>query len=580
MKHLRLTALIIVSLVVVVGVLVACAGPQGPAGSQGAQGPAGSQGAQGPAGSQGPEGPAGPQGPEGPQGSAGPQGPPGEAAALVVEPPPAPPEFSAESQACIDCHSATTPKMVEFYLASAHVNPRRPESAGELVECIDCHKAEEGDWDAFLCPGSNTLTAAHPTAADCAGCHEQQYEEFSSSKHALAQKKMAGGGDRNVFEPAIATRNGCEQCHQIGNYWPDGSVGECDTCHAKHTFDIALARRPETCGECHIGPDHPHIEMYLESKHGNIYVANGEEWEWDYLPGADPIPSNAPTCVTCHMSGVPGLESTHDVSARLGWETHSPWSYRTVPEWGGGLSWQEKRADMEKVCLNCHAGPFVEKYLLAGDLSVLQYNELRRNLLSWNAKMKETGIIRTDLPKDDPPEMEEYYSWHHEGRKYRQGALMMAPDWTQWHGIFELQQQLMRVIQYAADNGLEEAIAWVNDTSPGKFLPYAIFDFPASTWGTSTISNRNFWVYNNVEDYWERVYANVEAAYEAGLLSDDQWALYEELYADKEKNLGLIYDLPALDAEMGERLKKDGEAVAAEAVGLELPGAPIWTPPE
>ena len=37
-------------------------------------------------------------------------------------------------------------------------------------------------------------------------------------------------------------------------------------------------------------------------------------------------------------------------------------------------------------------------------------------------KMREAGIIRTDLPKDDPPEMEEYYLWHHEGRKYRMGA--------------------------------------------------------------------------------------------------------------------------------------------------------------
>jgi len=49
--------------------------------------------------------------------------------------------------------------------------------------------------------------------------------------------------------------------------WPDGSVGECDVCHVKHSFSKAVARQPETCGECHVGPDHPHIEIYIEPIH-------------------------------------------------------------------------------------------------------------------------------------------------------------------------------------------------------------------------------------------------------------------------------------------------------------------------
>jgi len=28
--------------------------------------------------------------------------------------------------------------------------------------------------------------------------------------------------------------------------------------------------------------------------------------------------------------------------------------------------------------------------------------------------------------------------WHHEGRRARHGASMMAPDYTQWHGFFEV----------------------------------------------------------------------------------------------------------------------------------------------
>ncbi len=28
------------------------------------------------------------------------------------------------------------------------------------------------------------------------------------------------------------------------------------------------ARQPESCGKCHLGPDHPQKEIYEESKHG------------------------------------------------------------------------------------------------------------------------------------------------------------------------------------------------------------------------------------------------------------------------------------------------------------------------
>ena len=31
--------------------------------------------------------------------------------------------------------------------------------------------------------------------------------------------------------------------------------------------------------------------------------------------------------------------------------------------------------------------------------------------------------------------------WHHEGRRARMGASMMAPDYTQWHGMFEVAER-------------------------------------------------------------------------------------------------------------------------------------------
>ena len=60
----------------------------------------------------------------------------------------------------------------------------------------------------------------------------------------------------------------------IGRINPDGSEGSCAACHGRHEFSAAQARTPDTCGKCHMGPDHPQIEIYNESKHGIAYRAN------------------------------------------------------------------------------------------------------------------------------------------------------------------------------------------------------------------------------------------------------------------------------------------------------------------
>jgi len=39
---------------------------------------------------------------------------------------------------------------------------------------------------------------------------------------------------------------------------------------------------------------------------------------------------------------------------------------------------------------------------------------------------------------DEKIEWTYFYLWHHEGRRARMGASMMGPDYTQWHGNFEV----------------------------------------------------------------------------------------------------------------------------------------------
>ncbi|MCK5033308.1 MAG: cytochrome C, partial [Calditrichia bacterium] len=290
-------------------------------------------------------------------------------------------EISASSESCINCHEqkSIAVKQIDAWEESEH--------AVQGIGCMDCHTAVEDDFDAFKCPQSDVLVARHPTPKDCQECHTDQVKEFANSKHAH-QFWLFANADRAIFENPISTRHGCEQCHQIGNLWPDGSVGECDVCHAKHSYSMEVARQPETCGECHIGPDHPHIEIYNESKHGNIFKALGKNWDMDYnTTENEPIPIEAPVCVTCHMDGNETQPMTHDVSARLGWESQSPWSYRTVWDEENLGSWEDKRGRMEAICASCHAPDFYETYLLTADLVNLQYNEIRRYFVYWTKKL-------------------------------------------------------------------------------------------------------------------------------------------------------------------------------------------------
>jgi len=53
-----------------------------------------------------------------------------------------------------------------------------------------------------------------------------------------------------------------------------GSLLKITACHQRHEFSVAQARQPENCGKCHMGPDHPQIEIFKESKHGINYYAN------------------------------------------------------------------------------------------------------------------------------------------------------------------------------------------------------------------------------------------------------------------------------------------------------------------
>jgi hypothetical protein len=238
-----------------------------------------------------------------------------------------------------------------------------------------------------------------------------------------------------AIEGPEITRFACESCHNIGRPQPDGSVGECQQCHLRHTFSLEQARKPETCNACHIGPDHPQWEIYEESPHGIAYLTGGDRWNWEADPGTLTVKDfPAPTCATCHFSGFGAAGTTHDVGDRLTWYLFAPLSTQRP-------GWQDNRTRMQTVCRECHNATFIEQFYTDADALTEAVNDLVRESDAIVSPLKTSGGLTAE-PFDEPIDFTYFEAWHHWGRTAKFGAWMQGPDYTQWHGAYEVLSDL------------------------------------------------------------------------------------------------------------------------------------------
>lgn len=357
------------------------------------------------------------------------------------------PYVSGVNKKCIDCH-------VKKGVAEGGINDwKKSRHAAKGIGCLECHKAGEKDPDAFKHEGFIVATIVSPK--DCAQCHKDESQEFQDSHHAKAAQ-FIGSLDNvlgNIIEGPAAADSGCRQCHGsevkvlpggkldpatwpntgMGRINPDGSKGSCSACHARHSFSSAQARQPENCGKCHMGPDHPQIEIYNESKHGILYNANKDKMSLgnrkdNWIAGKD---YQYPTCSSCHMSATMTQPLTHDVGKRISWTLRPSVSVKLE-------NWEDRRKAMKDVCASCHAPSYVDNFYKQYDAAVGLYNrKFGEPARAAMEKLKKAGKI-TPTPFDDKIEWTYYELWHHEGRRARMGASMMGPDYTQWHGFYEV----------------------------------------------------------------------------------------------------------------------------------------------
>jgi hypothetical protein len=386
-----------------------------------------------------------------------------------------PETLTETTKECLECHAGENPGLYQQWGVSKHY--------GANVGCYECPVAEKTDPD-WLRDGIHDeyVIATIVSPADCASCHKKEVNEFENSHHSKAGRIMGSldnllaevvEGNSAMVTPmfpegvSAAAVNGCWQCHGsvvrvdadgildpatwpnsgIGRVNPDGSEGSCTACHSRHDFSAALARRPDNCGKCHLGPDHPQFEIYEESKHGIAFHAHEDEMALDsskWIVGEDY--TAAPTCATCHMSATRNQDISHNIGLRIKWNNrpvHSKLSHETDKKWNlssASITADQRRQKMNDVCTSCHQQRFVDNFFV-------QYEGL---LDLYHSKYATPGealykaavaVLKTNpdyVKFSEPIDFTWFELWHHEGRRARHAAAMMAPDYTHWHGTYDL----------------------------------------------------------------------------------------------------------------------------------------------
>lgn len=400
---------------------------------------------------------------------------------------------------CFDCHQATKGEPDAFVhegeVIATIVTPR---------DCARCHKAEDAQFEAshhakagnilasldnFLAetvegarapfkphsptPGKATDPMVNGLASVQSGCMQCHGAKVAlktkdggtvtvddlkpgpggmPTNSAVLEKIARDADGRPVFSTGSWPNTG------IGRLNLDGSLGSCAACHSRHDFSARRSRQPENCGKCHLGPDHPQKEIYEESKHGVAYRDLKDQLNLgskSWVLGQDY--TQAPTCATCHMSATAGgPKVTHDPGERISWTNRPPVSlvmdtdapHNVVTEADPDKrktlvadSADAKRNRMKQVCGTCHTSNYVGSFYKQYDDLVILYNEkFAKPGAAIMAELTKQGLI-TRKQFDEPIEWTWYTLWHHEGRRARHGTAMMAPDYTHWHGMFEVSER-------------------------------------------------------------------------------------------------------------------------------------------
>jgi hypothetical protein len=427
-------------------------------------------------------------------------------------------------------HSKTTPKQaLEKPKLERRVTAESfPDNFQNVtVGCYECHgQNPDLHKDNFEHFGYKINVIVSPN--DCQTCHPTEFQQYTNSKKAFALDNLR---KNSIFHTLVETATSvkevkdskimqmnsshfaknetCYGCHGsevtvkgmrtvqtdvgeiqvpvltdwpnqgVGRINPDGSKGACTACHPRHSFSIEIARKPYTCSQCHLKPDVPAYNVYMESKHGNIFASKEKEWNWEAVPWKVGVDFRAPTCATCHNSlivspdGEVIAERTHDFGDRL-WvrifgliyahpQPKSPETYLLknkdglpLPATFTGemdtehlLSMEEQKTHQDKmrrVCQSCHSSSWVNGHLEKLDSTVVETNQMVLASTKLVQKAWDKKWADPTNPFDEAIEQKWVAQWLFYANSVRYAAAMSGPDYAAFkNGWWELTNNLQEM---------------------------------------------------------------------------------------------------------------------------------------
>ncbi len=262
----------------------------------------------------------------------------------------------------------------------------------------------------------------------------------------------------------------------VGRVNPDGSMGACTACHARHEFSIEVARKPFTCAQCHMGPDIPAWEVYEESKHANIFHSKEREWNWTHVPWRVGQDFQTPTCAVCHNALITSPDGdviaprTHDFGARLWVRLFGlPYAHaqpksgdtsiisnqdgQALPTTLNGVPASEflidsaeqakRQALMKTVCRSCHNRDWVDGHFDKLANTIKETDQMTRTATDIMQEIWKRGLADQKNLFDEPIERRWMKQWLFYGNSIRLGSAMAGPDHTSFQtGWFDLTTHL------------------------------------------------------------------------------------------------------------------------------------------
>jgi len=343
-------------------------------------------------------------------------------------------QAAPDPESCYGCHAERQPGIIAQWDGSAHQI--------EGVTCEDCHG---DDHDAIF------RAEGRVGVRKCKECHTKETMGFKRSVHANSRKHALKNA-RLLMQIPSMQRQGCLACHNMaGDDKETGEIGRCNDCHGAHRYSSEQARAPETCGVCHRGPDHPHIEAFEASKHGVAWAATRDE-------------KQAPTCVTCHMP-----DGEHEVSGGItigrsgsgavveGGESPIPMHRMSAEQI------REERQVMLDRCQKCHTPRTARRALDDADAIKRESDRLLQQAVDIVESLHVDGLL-DPAPKDRIAHPTKghalvlggpaLYEQHSEAERIFfdlakfahaitfKGAYHMSPDHTHWLGIARLKASI------------------------------------------------------------------------------------------------------------------------------------------